>query len=61
MGLFMTAFREHLSHEQHLAVGGVQWPRPEPGAAHNEGRAVLVGDSGVWLAALMCELGRSAT
>jgi hypothetical protein len=32
----------------------------EPGAAHNEGRAVLVDDLVVGLAALMCELGRSA-
>ncbi len=33
----------------------------EPFAAHNEGRAVLSGDLDVMLAALMCELGRSAT
>ena len=31
---------------------------PEPGAAHNEGRACFVGNSDVGLAALMCELGR---
>jgi hypothetical protein len=30
----------------------------EPGAAHNEGRAMLLGDSDGFLAALMCELGR---
>jgi hypothetical protein len=33
----------------------------EPGASHNEGRAVLVDDSVVGWAALMCELGRSAS
>lgn len=34
--------------------------RPEPGAAHNEGRVILAGDSDVMLAALMCELDRYA-
>jgi putative ribosome biogenesis GTPase RsgA len=51
-----------------IEMAGVQYPPSssqttsspiaETGAAHNEGRAVLVGDSGVGWAALMCELGR---
>ena len=32
--------------------------RSEPGAAHNEGRVILLGDLDGLLAALMCELDR---
>jgi len=60
MRWFMTAFFEQRSHEQVSALGGVHLPRPEPGAPHNEGRAWLVGNSVVGLAALMRELDRSA-
>ena len=39
--------------EGHSIPLGPYTTHAEPGAAHNEGRAVRVGDSGVFLAALM--------
>ena len=53
-------------HPMNMLVGSYSqnWHGPkdsEPGAPHNEGRAGLGNNSGVWLAALMCELGRSVS